>query len=358
MVDLKGVYKVSAKGKAYYYAWKGKGAPRLQGEPGSPEFAASYAEAMEGRRGDKRKLSHLCAMFRASDHWRGVGPKPISAKTRASWSVWLDRIQKEFGDLSIIQFDRPQIRPRIAKWRNTYAATPRAADMGIQVFSRLLSFGMAEGLLMNNICKGIDGLYANDRSEIIWTEADLQKLEAHASPELMQAARLAALTGLRQGDLLRLRWWHVKERSIEIEAAKSRRNGRRGKTTLIPLYGALREFLDDLAKAKRATTILVNTDGQPWATGFGSSWAKACQRAKIEDLHFHDLRGTAATNFHRAGYTPQEIAQLMAWSEANVQAIIDRYVNRDAILADRIRRMDEHTARTAPEKLREKPPTL
>lgn len=353
MVDLKGLYKVTAKGRVYWYAWKGKGAPRLQGEPGSPEFAASYAEALESRRGDKRKLSHLCAMFRASDHWRGIGPKPISAKTKASWTVWLDRIQKEFGELSIIQFDRPQIRPRIAKWRNTYAATPRAADMGIQVFSRLLSFGMAEGLLMHNICKGIDGIYANDRSELIWTEDDLAKLKAHASPEIMQAARLAALTGLRQGDLLRLRWWHVKERSIEIEAAKSRKNGRKGKTTLVPLYGALRDYLAELPK--RATTILVNTDGDSWATGFGSSWAKACERAGITDLHFHDLRGTAATNFYRADYTLREIAQLMAWSEANVQAIIDRYVNRDAILMDRIRRMDEHTARTEAEKLREKP---
>jgi integrase len=33
------------------------------------------------------------------------------------------------------------------------------------------------------------------------------------------------------------------------------------------------------------------------------------------DLHFHDLRGTAATNFYRAGFTVREIAQTLGWAE-------------------------------------------
>ena len=28
MVELEGVYRVTAKGRTYYYAWRGKGAPR------------------------------------------------------------------------------------------------------------------------------------------------------------------------------------------------------------------------------------------------------------------------------------------------------------------------------------------
>ncbi len=44
-VDLKGIAKASAKGRIYYYAWRG--GPRLRGEPGSPDFMASYNEAIE-----------------------------------------------------------------------------------------------------------------------------------------------------------------------------------------------------------------------------------------------------------------------------------------------------------------------
>jgi len=47
-VQLKGINSYTAKladgtTKTYWYAWKG--GPRLQGEPGTPEFIASYNEA-------------------------------------------------------------------------------------------------------------------------------------------------------------------------------------------------------------------------------------------------------------------------------------------------------------------------
>ena len=56
-VELKGVAKVTAKGRAYWYAWRG--GPRLSGEPGSPEFIASYNEAIEQRRCQTRTASVL-----------------------------------------------------------------------------------------------------------------------------------------------------------------------------------------------------------------------------------------------------------------------------------------------------------
>lgn len=339
VVDLAGVYKVQAKGKTYYYAWRGRGAPRLTGAPGSPEFIASLQAAQAGRKtGDKTKMTGLCAMFRASDAWNGRGPKPISAKTKASWTTWLDRIQDHFGSLSINQFDNARMRPRITDWRDGYAKTPRAADMGVQVLSRLLSFAQAKGLLLNNICKGIEGIYSADRSGLIWTAADLDALETVAAPEITQAARLASLTGLRQADLLRLSWSHVKANSIEIATGKSK--GR--KTTLIPMYGELRSYLDGLKK--RATTVLVTTRGRPWKTGFGSSWSEACDKAGIEALHFHDLRGTAATRFYRGGLSIREIAEIMTWSEDYVETLIDRYVKKDELLLDRIRRLDENAS--------------
>jgi integrase len=341
MIDLKGLYTVTAKGRTYHYAWRG--GPRIKAAHGTPAFAAEFAEHHAGRKaGDKDKLAGLCAKFRASDAWNGRGPKPISDKTKASWKTWLDRIQDEFGELSVKQFDKPGLRPIIVKWRDRYAATPRAADMAIQVLSRLLSFGVAEGLLLHNICKGaIDGIYHADRSGLIWTDVELTELEKHASAEIMQAARLAALTGLRQADLLRLSWSHVKANSIEIATGKSKRR----KTTLIPVYGELRAHLDGLKK--RATTILVNTDGRPWRTGFGSSWAKACDKAGIEALHFHDLRGTAATRFYRGGLSIREIAEVMTWSEDYVEGLINRYVKKDELLLDRIRRLDENAASTS-----------
>ena len=46
MVDLKSVYRVRVKGRTYFYAWKGKGAPRLYAEPGSAAFVAELQAAL------------------------------------------------------------------------------------------------------------------------------------------------------------------------------------------------------------------------------------------------------------------------------------------------------------------------
>jgi integrase len=79
---------------------------------------------------------------------------------------------------------------------------------------------------------------------------------------------------------------------------------------------------------------------------FGSSWWKLIQVAGLRDkgLRFHDFRGTAATRLFLAHLTLREIAQILGWSEDRVEKIIDRYVKRDEILKDRIRRMEEHAA--------------
>ena len=64
------------------------------------------------------------------------------------------------------------------------------------------------------------------------------------------------------------------------------------------------------------------------------------------NLHFHDLRGTAATKFYLAGLTVREIADIMGWSENKVERLIDRYVKRDELMRDTIRRLDEFEQRT------------
>lgn len=217
---------------------------------------------------------------------------------------------------------------------------PRAADMAKQVLSRLMSFAVAEGLLRSNPCAGMDNLYANDRSEIIWTPDDMAALAKVASPEIMWAARLAGLTGLRQDDCRRLVWSEIGELQIERVATKSRV----GRGYLVPMYGELRSLLSEIPR--RAVQVLTNTRGVPWRSGLSDSFANAAETAGV-DKHFHDLRGTAATRLYLAGFTLREIAETLAWEEDQVERIINRYVRRDAMMRDRIARLDRHAANTS-----------
>ena len=89
---------------------------------------------------------------------------------------------------------------------------------------------------------------------------------------------------------------------------------RHRREAIIPLYSALRGVLDRIPK--RATTILTSSKRRPWtADGFGSSFNKAKIDAGMseQDLHFNDLRGTAATKFYIAGHSMREIAETLEW---------------------------------------------
>ncbi|MGE0524373.1 MAG: tyrosine-type recombinase/integrase [Variibacter sp.] len=337
-IELKGIFKVKSKGKMYYYAWRN--GPRLRGEPGTPAFIASYNEALENHRiPDASRFRSLVTLYKASDDY-----KKLAETTKREWGPWLDRISDHFGELCIAQFDRSEkIRPIIRKWRSKWASTPRSADYGMQVLSRVLAHGVELGKIASNPCEGIKGLYSGDRSDIIWTDADIAQLKKgkpnKPCPEsVMHAVDLAAHTGLRKSDLLKLSWSHVGEDAITFSTGKSR--GRR--EAIIPLYDDLRALLERIPK--RSPVILTNADRRPWTSnGFGTAFNRAKIAASLSDrdLHFHDLRGTAATKFYIAGLSIRVIAEILAWSEEQVERIIRRYVARGAATRAAIRQLNE-----------------
>lgn len=347
-IEIKGLHKVKSKGRVYYYAWRG--GPRLPGEPGSREFVAALDAAL-GKPNDKSKLSGLITEFKGSDAYTR-----IADSTKRNWGPWLDRIRDDLGKFSIKTFDKPEIRQVIKKWRGRWKDKPRAADMGKQVLSALLSYAVEEGRLQNNPCFGISNLYSSNRADIIWTAEDLADMQAVASTEIWFALKLAALTGLRQGDLLALRWDDVDELAIVKKTGKSK-----GKLEyVVPLYDELRTLLAeirndqvtrqrDLAAAGKPVplfqTILVNSKNREWQ-GFNASWSKA-----MDDLreatgrewvhHFHDARGTAATKFYLAGFSAEDIAEMLGWEKSKVEGIIDRYVNRASRLKAKIAKLGQ-----------------
>jgi len=334
-VELKGIAKVTAKGHIYFYAWRG--GPRLRGEPGSPEFLASYNEAIEARyTPDEGRFRWLVVSYKKSDAFAA-----LADSTKRQWGPWLDRIGGYFGDLRIAQFDRPEkIRPVIRQWRSQWAKTPRTADYGMQVLSRVISYAVDPlGKVAGNPCEGIAHLYKGNRSEIIWIDSDLALIEVKCSAEIAQAIDLAVHTGLRLGDLLRLSWPHVKDNAIVMTTGKS---GHR-REVVIPLYDDLRAVLARIPK--RATTILTSgRHHRPWTKdGFGSSFNKAKIAAGMADadLHFHDLRGTAATRFYNAGLSERVIAEIMGWDEDHIARIIRRYVGRTAATQAAIHQLNQ-----------------
>lgn len=353
-VKLDSVYRVVAKsGVQYFYAWKGKGAPRLRSEPGSAAFVEELAAALATRTtGDKTKMLGLTHAWFSSIAWTAPSARGgMADSTKKNWKPFVKAIQNDFGPLRIAQFERTTtIRPVIKRWLDRrWKDHPRQADMAKQVLSAMLSYAVEEDLLATNPCVGMKNRYSSDRADRIWTPEDLEKLAKRAPEHVVLAARLASLTGMRRGDLLRLSWNHVGELAIDLPSTSKTGSG-----ALIPMYAELKALLAEIPKV--SPIVLTNSDKRPWKSGFGSSWNKALISAGMQgdNLHYHDFRGAAATRMHLAGWTNREIADALSWEEESVDRIIRRYVKRDALLRDMIRRMDENAPGTVLEKSAEK----
>jgi integrase len=124
-----------------------------------------------------------------------------------------------------------------------------------------------------------------------------------------------------------LSWSHVGDDAIVLRTGKSKQR----REAIVPLYDNLRALLGSIPKV--STTVLANSRRKPWTA---DGLKTAIQRAKVaakwddKDLHFHDLRGTAATRFYVAGLNVRVIAEIMGWEEKTVDKIIRRYVGRNA----------------------------
>ncbi|MDH4384696.1 MAG: tyrosine-type recombinase/integrase [Caulobacter sp.] len=349
VVQLKGLNsltKTLADGRrvTYWYAWKG--GPRLPGRPGSKDFMAAYMAALTDRKMPKAStLAALALRYKASPEFT-----KNALSTKAEWSRWLDRINDdEIGQLTFRALDDRRVKADLLEWRDQWADRPRSADYAMQVLSRVLSWAVSRGELAYNHAAGAEQLSGGNRSDQIWTPAEVDAYVAEAkSPEVGFIVRLACLTGLRREDLTSLAWGHVGEVAIVKPTNKSR--GR--KIARIPILAETRALLDEIktqqvrrhaelctAAAKKGRqsppnclTVLSSTRGKPWSVdGLEHQVIDTKGRAGVKK-RLHDARGTFATRLRKAGLTAPQIASVMAWEEARVTQLLATYVDNDAII--------------------------
>ena len=339
-IRLRGINRVTkrlADGtlRTYWYAWKG--GPPLRGEPGTPEFVASYNEAISRKVAPPRgTLLSVLQQYQASEDFRA-----LADSTRRSYVPLITRIEKRFGDFPLSALTDRRSRGIFMGWRDQLAASAgrRQADYAWTVLARVLSWSFNRGLVAANPCERGGRLYrGGGRAEKIWTATDEAAFLERAPAHLHLPLLLALWTGQRQGDLLRLPWSGYDGTHIRLRQRKT------GARVVIPVGAPLKAALD--ATPKRSTIMLTNSDGKPWTSdGFRASWGKACKAAGVVGVTFNDLRGTAVTRLALAGCTEAEIATITGHSLRGVRAILDtHYLSRDPALGESaIRKLERGT---------------
>lgn len=124
--------------------------------------------------------------------------------------------------------------------------------------------------------------------------------------------QLALETACRRGELLSMRWEYVEleRRVVRLPLTKN------GEERFVPLSTRAVEILDGLPRSEDGQVFPI-----PW-TALHQAFRKACKRADINDLKFHDLRHTATTRL--ASRLPNVI-ELAAVTGHKSLAMLKRY---------------------------------
>jgi integrase len=253
----------------------------------------------------------------------------LAPRTRADYVKQILKIEREFGDFPLSALPDRRTRGEFLTWRDRLSInSKRQADYAFSVLARIFSWAFDRGHVPLNPCEKSGHLYRGNRCDKIWTDADEAAFMRTAPEHLRLALTLALWTGQRQGDLLRLAWSAYDGARIRLTQGKT------GVRVIVPAGAPLRQALD--ATRRQSPIVLVNTDGKPWTPdGFRASWGKACKKAGIVGVTFHDIRGTAVTRLALAGATEAEIATITGHSLRDVKTILDfHYLSRDPALAE------------------------
>ena len=333
-IKLKGIYRVPMKladgtVREYWYAWRG--GPSLRGEPGTPEFIASYNEAVAQRAPTPEgRLQALLNGYQASQAFLG-----LRERTRKDYIGQIKIIETDFGDFPLKALAARETRGVFMDWRDKLALkSVRQADYAWTVLALILVWAKDRGKITVNPCERGGRLYSGTRVDFIWSIDDEAAFLASAPEHLHLPVLLALWSGQRQGDLLRLTWKAYDGKTIRLRQSKSIGRRRRIVNVEIPVGAPLKAALDAAAKSKTSPLILLNSEGRPWSSdGFRASFMKARDKAGLE-VTFNDMRGTAVTRLALAGCTEPQIVAITGHSLRDVRSILDaHYLHRDPELA-------------------------
>jgi integrase len=164
------------------------------------------------------------------------------------------------------------------------------------------------------------------------------------NPDLRALIIAALETGCRLGELLTLQWHQVRGDYLFLPAGKTKAR----KPRRVGISAALRPVLDarrlDPAGEKLPPDAFVFGDavGRP-RQSIKTAWTLTCKRAKIADLHFHDLRREAASRWMEVGASLVEIQMLLGHHNISQTSTYLGAVSTDNV--DVIRRLDQRRGR-------------
>lgn len=214
-------------------------------------LTARLIEAKTGRKLEYVKLSEL------ADKWRGV---PRTRTPGKGWLSWCDTLFSRLADECPVTYLH-EVTPEMAsahlqsiRAKCSHKTAGEACQLLRSAFGRFLPLGV-----QNPFAGGIQRKGEDDDGEMVhrrpFTVSELSALFEGARDDafLYPLVVTAACTGLRRGDVCRLKWSAVdlKNNVVAVKTSKT------GATVEIPIFKPLREVLESALAEKKDKAVYV-----------------------------------------------------------------------------------------------------
>jgi len=222
----------------------------------------------------------------------------IQASTEKDYRKHIDKLRQVFGAVRLLDVDVPML----VKWRDVRAAqSPTQFNLERTNLLEAFKIAIERGMVTTNPVENLKRAVTRPRDQYASTE-HVNIILQYATRQVQAAIILAVSTGLRQGDILRLKRSDFTDAGLTCKPNKTK--GRTKKALHFPWSPGIR-LAYQLAAHKVASFDgywLATKRGTPYTEdGFRTMWSRARDKAlaKHPDLPsftFHDLRAKAGTD--------------------------------------------------------------
>ena len=237
-------------------------------------------------------------------------------ETRRTWTRELNFAARPdlLGTLSI-----QEIRPALVQaFFDGLTDRPGKQRVALAAFRQLERWAVLRDILPRQITFGIE-LEDCDGGHTPWTDEQVDLAIKHARPDLARVVLLAANTGQRGSDLVRMGPTDLETfdgiEGIRIVQKKT------GREQWIPINSTLAAAM--ATWERRPGPFLTRPDGRPWKrTDLSTAWGWHRDTnpalAPLKGLVLHGLRSYACVALVRAGCNTRQIADVVGMSEKTV----------------------------------------
>ncbi len=233
-----------------------------------------------------------------------------SKANKRSWKrdeTSIKALNRCFGNMQLSKINAGDVEKY--KTKRVKQVSPASVNRELACLSAIFSLAKRSKIVTDNPVMEVRKFQERKLDLRILNIEEAERLIENASGYLNPILIIALNTGMRRGEILKLRWCDI-DFDMHVISLWNTKGGRARK---VPMNTYVEDTLFKLERESEFVFINSQT-GKPFTT-VRKSFITVCDDSGIKDLRFHDLRHTAATWMVTAGIDLVTVSEILGHSD-------------------------------------------